>query len=379
MPKAKIASGENINTKSERKYSTVSKAAVLGLGGIAASVVFGSGIGHADTNIYVGGCGDKNSQYPVDRAIQDGRYNFGANNIQINYPASMAPICDDGFGTQTRVSIADGGQKVVDAYYANRWDQVNVEGFSLGAGVVDWAAMKLAADHGGQLPANVNMKAIGDGWNPVGIQNHPIAKVIQPITHALGIPTTRELHPVPGVTQVFDAGDPYATMNVAPLNLGEQITKFARVGQDHRIPNIGNEPYTAVQRDGVNYQIYGNDRNSGINQAIQEVGVNPGPIGTPFFNFIAPQDDPANVLNPPAYLPQSGPVVPDLNIIGPAPRDVFEDILPYPAAAAPAPDVLPPAPAAAEPVRLATPSFFGEQPCFAEDGSQYFTPGDAPC
>ena len=332
---------ETIKSKNVLKRSVK-----VGLAGAALSgLIFNSvGIANADTNIYVGGCGDKNSQYPVDRAIQDGRYDFGANNIQINYPASIAPICDDGFGTQTGASIADGGQKVVDAYYQNSWDQVNVEGFSLGAGVVDWAAMKLAADHGGQLPGNINMVAVGDGWNPVGIQNHPIAKIAQPITSGmLGIPTTNELYPVPGVTQVFDAGDPYATMNVAPLNLGEQITKFARVGQDHRIPNIGNEPYTEVQRDGVTYQIYGDDRNSGINQAIQEVGVDPGPIGTPFFNVIAPQDDPANVLNPPAPLPQSGPVVPDLNIIGPAPRDVFEGALPYPAEAAPAP-FLPPAP-----------------------------------
>ncbi|USN96165.1 MAG: PE-PPE domain-containing protein [Candidatus Nomurabacteria bacterium] len=345
--------------------NTLNRVVVLGLAGAAMTGAILNGIGsaNADTNIYVGGACDKTSQLPVDRAIQDGRYNFGANNIQINYPASMAPICDDGFGTQTGASIADGGQKVVDAYYQNSWDQVNVEGFSLGAGVVDWAAMKLAADHGGQLPGNVHVTAIGDGWNPVGIQNHPIAKAIQPITNGmLGIPTTDELHPVAGMTEVMDAGDPYATMNVAPLNLGEDITKFARVGQDHRIPNIGNEPSVNVQRDGVNYQIYGDDRNSAINQAIQEVGSNPGPIGTPFFNTIAPQDDPANVLNPPAPLPQSGPVVPDLNIVGPAPRDVLN----------------PPAPAAA-PVHLSAPEFFGEQPCFAEDGSQYWTPGTAPC
>ncbi|MCA9335075.1 PE-PPE domain-containing protein [Candidatus Saccharibacteria bacterium] len=365
MPKARIASGENVKIN-ERKSSLLPKAIAAGLGGAAIALACGSGISNADTNIYVGGCGDKNSQYPVDRAIQDGRYDFGANNIQINYPASMAPICDDGFGTQTGVSIADGGQKVVDAYYANSWDQVNVEGFSLGAGVVDWAAMRLAENNGGVLPGNINIVAVGDSWNPVGIQNHPLAGVITPITKGmLNIPTAAELHPVPGVTQVFDAGDPYATMNVAPLNLGEQITKFARVGQDHRIPNIGNEPYTEVQRDGVNYQIYGDDRNSGINQAIQEVGVDPGPVGTPFFDFIAPQDDPANVLNPPAPLPESGPVVPDLNIVGPAPRDVFEDVLPYP-------PVEPP-------VHLSQPSFWGEAPCFAPDGSQYWTPGDAPC
>lgn len=370
MPKAKIASGEVINTKNERKSSLLSKAAVLGLGGVAATVVFGGGIGHADTNIYVGGCGDKNSQYPVDKAIQDGRYNFNANNIQINYPASMAPICDDGFGTKTGVSIADGGQKVVDAYYANSWDQVNVQGFSLGAGVVDWAAMKLAADHGGQLPNNIDVVSIGDGWNPVGIQNHPFAKIAQPITHgALGIPTTQELHPVPGVVEVFDAGDAYATGNVAPLNIGEEITKLARIGQDHhRIPNIGNEPFTQVERDGVNYQIYGNDGNSAVNQAIQEVGVDPGPIGTPFFNVITPQSNPANVLNPPAPLPQSGPVVPDLNIVGPAPRDVLENVLPYDGLTQ-----------QFDQNRSATPSFFGEAACIAADGSQYYTPGDAPC
>lgn len=368
MPKAKIASGESI-VKNERRTNLLPRAVVVGLGGFAATITFGAGIGHADTNIYVGGCGDKNSQYPVDRAIQDGRYDFNANNIQINYPASMAPICDDGFGTKTGVSIADGGQKVVDAYYANSWDKVNVEGFSLGAGVVDWAAMKLAADHGGQLPANVNMVSIGDGWSPIGIQNHPIAKLAQPITHGiLGIPTTNELHPVAGQTVVADAGDAYGTGNVSPLNIGENITKLARIGQDHRIPNLGNEPYTAVSRDGVDYHIYGDDRNSAINQAIQEVGVDPGPIGTPFFNVIAPQDDPANVLNPPAPLPQSGPVVPNLNIVGPAPRDVFENILPYNDNTV---EVVPP--------RSTVPSFFGEQPCFAADGSQYYTPGDAPC
>lgn len=349
---------EKIKSKNVLKRTVMvglSSAALTGL------IFNGAGAANADTNIYVGGCGDKNSQYPVDRAIQDGRYDFGANNIQINYPASMAPICDDGFGTQTGVSIADGGQKVVDAYYANSWDQVNVEGFSLGAGVVDWAAMRLAENNGGVLPGNVNMTAIGDGWNPVGIQNHPFAPLISPITKGmLGIPTAHDLHPVAGVNEVMDAGDPYATMNVAPLNLGEDITKFARVGQDHRIPNIGNEPYTSVQRDGVNYHIYGNDGNSAVNQAIQEVGVDPGPVGTPFFDFITPQSNPANVLNPPAPLPQSGPVVPDLNIVGPAPRDVFN-------------------PPVQGPEHLSQPSFFGEAPCFAPDGSQYWTPGDAPC
>ena len=98
MPKAKIATGEGIGSRSERKSSLLSKAAVLGLGGVAATIVYGGGVSNADTYIYVGGCGDKNSQYPVDRAIQDGRYDFNANNIQINYPASMAPICETSHG-----------------------------------------------------------------------------------------------------------------------------------------------------------------------------------------------------------------------------------------------------------------------------------------
>lgn len=56
------------------------------------------------------------------------------------------------------------------------------------------------------------------------------------------------------------------------------------------------------------------------------------------------------------------------------------DAAPAPAAAlapAPAPvEALPPAP---EVAKSSTPSFFGEQPCYAPDGSQYYTPGDAPC
>lgn len=367
MPKARIASGEGVKTNNEQKSNLLPKV-VVGVGGIAASLTFGSGVGNADTRIWVGGACDTGSQYPVFEAQRDGRYNVNDNHVQIQYPASMAPICADVNNTNTGDSIAQGGQAVVDAYYANRSDNVHAEGFSLGAGVVNWASMKLAAENGGQLPSNFHPVVIGDGWNPVGIQNHPIAAVISPITRGmLNIPTTQELHPIPGVTEVFDAGDPYATMNVAPLNLGEMITKFARVGQDHRIPNLGNEPYVEVERDGVKYQIYGDDRNSAINQAIREVGVDPGPIGTPFFNVIAPQDDPANVLDPPFPLPQSGPVVPDLNIVGPAPRDVFNP---------PRPEVVP---ADAAPARNPFPSFWGEQPCIAEDGSQYFTPGDAPC
>jgi hypothetical protein len=47
---------------------------------------------------------------------------------------------------------------------------------------------------------------------------------------------------------------------------------------------------------------------------------------------------------------------------------------------APAPEQLPPAPAfVPAPEASPVPSFFGEAPCIAADGSQYFTPGDAPC
>ena len=45
---------------------------------------------------------------------------------------------------------------------------------------------------------------------------------------------------------------------------------------------------------------------------------------------------------------------------------------------APVGQLLPPAPGP-EPVRSTTPSFFGEQPCVAPDGSQYFTPANASC
>lgn len=320
---------ENFTSK-----ETFKKAAKVGLAGAALALAYnGIGVANADPTIYAGGACDPASQGPVDHARAAGTYDYGADNRQVQWSGSLAPVC----GNERMIdAVNDQANQIVDFYYQHQNDpSVRAYGFSEGAVGVNRASNILADQNGGQLPSNFHPETAGDATTPIGLLNHPFAYVISPITAAIGVPLPNQIHPEPGTVVNLDKGDWYATGNVDPFNLGDQITKMAMIGTDHRMPDPS-EPHDTVVSRGVTYNIYG-DQTNGISEAIRDAGGDPTPVGDAFFNVIAHQPDPANRL----------------------PED--------------------PAPVVEEPVRSIFPSFFGEQPCFAEDGSQYYTPGDAPC
>ncbi|USN96164.1 MAG: hypothetical protein H6797_03740 [Candidatus Nomurabacteria bacterium] len=266
--------------------------------GLASAALVGfifnsTAVANADPTVYVGGACDGASQFPVDHAKQAGTYDYGADNYQVQWSGALAPVC----GNERMIdSVNDQANQIVDFYHRHQGDpSVRAYGFSEGAVGVDQASMRLAAENGGQLPANFHPETAGDATTPIGLLDHPLAGVISPITGLIGIPGPNQIHPVPGTVVNLDKGDWYATGNVDPFNLGDQITKMARIPQDHRMPFPG-EPHQTVVVDGVTYNVFGSDTN-GISRAIREAGADPTFIGDAFFNTIAPQPDPTKKLN----------------------------------------------------------------------------------
>ena len=256
---AKFNAAESVNFsqkfEEENRIGKARKAAfaVLAACGVGAGTVFGMGTAEAD-KLWVGGCGDPAGQFIGDTARAQGRWAPG--DEQAQYPASMAPVCGN---VSTADSLNIGGDAVVDFYERHKFDpSVDVEGFSEGAGVVNNGTMKLAQRYGG-VPANYHPVTVGDGWSPAGVLNHPVAALASPITRGIiNIPTTAEVHPLPGTTVRFDAGDFFAATNIDPWNIPEQIWRWVQSGANgaHRIPDP-NEPHRVVIKDGLRYEIYG--------------------------------------------------------------------------------------------------------------------------
>ena len=272
------------------------RTAVLGAASVALTGVIFNGIGaaNADPTVYAGGACDGTSQMPVDHARQAGTYDYGADNRQVQWSGALGPIV---CGNQPMIdAVNDQANQIVDFYHQHQGDpSVRAYGFSEGAVGVNQASMRLAAENGGQIPGNFHPETAGDATTPIGLLNHPFAYVISPITGLMGVPGPNQIHPVPGTVVNLDKGDWYATGNVDPFNIGDQITKMARIPQDHRMPFPG-EPHQTTVLNGVTYNVYGSDTN-GISRAIREAGGDPTFIGDAFFNVIAPQPNPINKLN----------------------------------------------------------------------------------
>lgn len=310
MPKRNYASGEqNFNAfhardeKSKQPNRASKKLGRYGLmmTGLIAAGIYTAGLANADTNVYVGGNGDTNAQGVVDQVTANGDFNPNANNIQVNYSASIAPLGP----VPMDQSVAEGAQNTFDAVVANMGDpNITVEGFSLGAIVVDKTGHMLA-DKYGAVPGNVHLVTDGNADGDTGLfNNQQVMGIAQPFMAPFGIDTSNT--PEPGTRNRNDAHDVWG--GSANEDLGGVINDAVNM-QSHRIP-AESEPHTTyVDANGVTNEVYGDAP-----------------------NFVPPAPDAAPVEAP-----------------------------------------------ASEPVRNTTPEFFGEQACVAPDGSQYFTPGDAPC
>jgi hypothetical protein len=298
---ARHTSAENF----KGNHNKLKGAVVVGLGSAAmTAMMFGAGFANAETHAYVGGAADPGSQGPVDTAIAQGRYNPNANNIQIQYPAGIAPAVGD---TQMIDSVNQGAQSVVDAYHNSGGDDFTCEGFSLGAIVCDAAGNQVMAENGGNVPSNYHNITEGNADAQSGLFQNPLTQLISPILPAFGVDTS--IKPIPGTINRFYVKDFWGNGNQPDIvgNI-EQLNALAQGAPDgHAIPDPNAPHQTYVGPDDVVNEVYG-------------------------------QSDVAVVG---ALDPAQNPVL--------------------------------------NPDRLYQPEFFGEAPCVAPDGTNYFTPGDAPC
>lgn len=264
MPKRMISSGETstFNTgavtveKTGRSYGRAGR--VAGALALAGGLILANETAANADVIFVPGACDGAGHGLTGTLLQQGR--LGSQDRVVQYPAGMGMHCGP---TPANESIAIAGQQVVDFYYQNQHDPYPVvaEGFSLGAGGVDWAAMRLREQHGGNLPPNFIPVSVGDGWSDPGVLNHPIAPIAGVIAGPiLGLPNTHELHPVPGQVVRLDADDFFGATGAAGWDIARQIQIWAGSANGaHRVPHPG-EPNIVVERDGIRYEIYGANR-----------------------------------------------------------------------------------------------------------------------
>lgn len=336
MPKRMMSSGEvstfgagvtTIEQDSSRKTGRALRA--VGTLAIAGGLVFATeSAANADV-IFVPGACDGSGAGLTGTLQAQGR--LGPQDRVVQYPAGMGVHCGP---TSARDSIANAGQQVVDFYYQNRFDPYPVvaEGFSLGAGGVDWAAMRLAEQHGGNLPPNFIPVTVGDGWSDPGVLNHPIAPlagiVAGPI---LGLPSTQELHTTPGQVVRLDADDFFGATGAAGWDIARQIQIWiGSANGSHRVPHPG-EPNIVVERDGIRYEIYGVNRE----RAAHDIRMMPGqaPAMTAMSapaEITRVEDNPANYnpvrnqapTTPEAYVAPAAPVAlpsPEAIVVPPPP------------------------------------------------------------
>lgn len=275
-------------------------------------------VGGTDFVIPVGGATDPNGDMPAATV------NPNTKMLRVNYPAEMGPFVGS---TPTNVSQDIGVRNVIDLVKQHPGAKITLKGFSEGSFVTNEAARQLA-----EMGIHVNVVNAGDGNGAAGILQRPEVPMIQPFLTAAGINYTP---PVPGSTEILSGRDAWASTANDPL--GVALGKAMNIPVDHRIPGEDEIPVQTFTKDGVYYKIY----DQPVDLPIGAVDTTPG--GSPV------------------------PVPPPIPMPGP-------DLLPPPA---PGPDL--PPPPAPEAMKSPEPAFFGEQACVAPDGSQYFTPGDAPC
>jgi hypothetical protein len=300
MPKRNIPSGEtDIFTHVERRESkgsyrgrkivgglAIAAAAVGGVGSLGAlSSEFGTPVAKADTNIIVGGNGDTDSSMMVGALQNNGDYNYGANNIPVGYSASIGPIGP----VPMKDSVAEGADRVMEAYHANVADpNIRIEGFSLGAIVVDISGNRIAAENNGVVPGNVTL--VTDGNADTGLFQNQLAQTFAPLVEGFGIDMNNR--PQPGTIDRNDTQDFWGS--TANDDIGTAANKLFNMG-NHRIPAQSEPHATDVDAQGVVNEWYG----APADPAALEPA--PAPVDAPAPDFFAPPPAPApEFVNSPA-------------------------------------------------------------------------------
>ena len=327
---------EKITRNGEKHWGR--RAIAAGLLGTAA--VMNVAPAQADEQVYVGGNCDPGAGFISEQYRNMGMANPNARQVNIVYPATIGPICGP---TSMRESVNIGADEIMREYLNNApGEQFYVEGFSLGAAVLDEFGNRIT--DGGQrpLPENVHLIGSGDGYGVTGILNHPIASLARVITDPMGIPAGQELRPVPGQLIRFDINDFWGAGGAQGADIGALIGMLARLGQDHRIPHP-NEPHQNFVHNGVTYEVYGIEAGDPISRAITEAGGDPTALGRLFFGLLTGPQNPADNplynqgdnMNAAFMAPEVAPVPPAV-VEAEVVEQIVEDVVPnYSAPVAP--------------------------------------------
>lgn len=314
---ARFKSAENISN-GEKNVGIIRRGVVCGMGAAAAASLFfgvSAGTASADKCYIVGGMGDPSGEWAQDQFASQGSLNS----------------CNEGVErVEYSASIWPlGPDRMVDSVapavddLTNRlnntpaWQHKRVLAFSEGT--------EVAAQSGNNTyGTNITVELNGGPQGRTGAFHSPLVTdipLVEPIIQAIGIPTDTTLNQRPGVNYVrnYNEGDGYA-------NLGAQGNNFVDA-----IPGALGIATEMVQNGA---------------HAIPDQNV-------PHETFV----DGDGIVN-----------------------NVWRDENPYTQIGSENPAVMaPPAPATAPAESSPIPSFWGEAPCVAQDGSQYFTPGEAAC
>ena len=292
---------------------------VVGFGGMGDT----SGIAYGDMLRAAGQLGPDDTYYPVP------------------YPASIAPMGPVTLEQSLNEAMINSNPVIEEARRnVGPGEKLVISGYSEGGMAAARKARELYGDYVTPGTVVIDGAPVAD----TGLFNNQeelVQQFLPVVTEMLDIPT----HDRAPAGSILRHSEQDVWANGGGSNLGELIQQGmdSFMGPAHAVQNA-NAPYNEwVGQDGVIHHEYPGTGTGG-----------PAPGGV---TMGGPAPAPANLA--PGSIDGVG-IMQDLGMGGPAP--------------APAP-----APAPVEPVRLPAPSFWGEQPCFAEDGSQYWTPGDAPC
>lgn len=365
---------QKTNTKLKRTAGSVAiaAAAVGGIGGGLSllSAQFGTAVANADRCFVIGGASDGSGQVALNAYRAQGQLNSCWEGVEtVQYPAnfwpSAGPIKNRDELPPAAADLSSRLNNTPD------WQKKRVLGFSEGAMVAARASQQTSAN-------NVKFELSGSPEGRTGIFNSALynaVPLVKPIAEGIiGVDSSTQLRERPGIEieRRYSKGDMFANaqpQGLDPFALISGADMMVRIGS-HSLETQTNPVFTEfVDGDGVNNVVF--DDRSPFTRAgdVDPAVMNPNP---------APQIPPFFYGVPPIPLWPAAPA--------PAPAAVVaSEVLPPPPApfVPPAPEVLPPPPPAPvealPPVRSPFPSFWGEMPCIAPDGSHYYTPGDAPC
>ncbi|MDB5176511.1 MAG: hypothetical protein JWN75_179 [Candidatus Saccharibacteria bacterium] len=319
--------------------------------------------GHEVITFVTGGATDDSSQMFMKTLVDTGNVDPTKTKlIPTVSPKDMAPFAGGSLSTDESVAITK--QVLMDNVRAelarNPNAEIHFQNFSEGNMGGNAVAQELLKEG-----INVKVTAYGNPESAIGMQNKSSAanSIVKPVMDNLGIV---EIPNVPYTENIFDGDDMWAT--TAGDGGLETFLKLLKIPTNHRVVDTVHE--TPIQTFRIGTEIYKNygTKLVAIPPNAVDVTGDPGPE----FHKFRPDAVPNNIdvlagqggLPGPAALPN-----PDPSLVTLLTSDVQ---LPTPDAA------LPPPPASGFNESL-TPSFFGEQPCVRPDGSQYFTPANAPC